>query len=231
VRHGLLHDGAAVAGYAQCSDGAAEVVARPDSVEALLDAIEAPGLLIWSHGRRSRLADPLERRGFDRTRVLLRMQRDPADPVPARPLPDGVTVTTFRVGADEDDWVRVNAAAFAAHPEQGSWSVADLRAREAEPWFDPAGFFLARREARLIAFHWTKVHPDKAGEVYVLGVDPAAQSGGLGAALLTVGLEHLRQRGCPVLMLYVEESNTPALRLYERYGFTTADVDVQWRRS
>jgi mycothiol synthase len=158
------------------------------------------------------------------------MQRDLTEPPPARPLPTGVTVTRFRVGVDEDDWVRVNAAAFATHPEQGAWTAADLRAREQEPWFDPAGFFLARRDGRLVGFHWTKIHPDGAGEVYVLGVDPQAQSGGLGAALLGIGLAHLRERGCPLVLLYVDESNAPAVSLYERHGFTTADADVQWRR-
>jgi mycothiol synthase len=124
----------------------------------------------------------------------------------------------------------VNAAAFALHPEQGRWSAADLRAREREAWFDPAGFFLARRAGRVIGFHWTKIHPDGAGEVYVLGIDPDAQGGGLGAALLTIGLDYLRRRGCPRVLLYVDDSNTAAMGLYQRYGFTSADRDVQWRR-
>jgi mycothiol synthase len=230
IDHLVLADGDAVVGYAQRSGGHAEVVARRGQVDALLDAVDRPGLLVWSHGVRSRLADALERRGYERARVLHRLERPLEEPVAVRPLPDGVTVSTFRIGVDEDDWLRVNAAAFALHPEQGSWTAADLVAREQEPWFDPAGFFLARRGQRVVGFHWTKVHPDGAGEVYVLGIDPGAQGGGLGAALLTVGLEHLRQRGCPRVLLYVDESNTAAMRLYERYGFTSADRDVQWRR-
>ena len=87
-------------------------------------------------------------------------------------------------GADEDAWLAVNAAAFAGHSEQGRWTRADLLAREAEPWFDPAGFLLAERENVLLGFHWTKVHADGMGEVYVLGVDPAAHGLGLGSALL-----------------------------------------------
>ena len=50
---------------------------------------------------------------------------------------------------------------------------ADLDERMAEPWFDPAGFFLAERDGELLGFHWTKVHPDPAlGEVYVVGHRP-----------------------------------------------------------
>jgi len=229
VEHLVISDGGAVTGYAQRSGGHAEVVARRGQVDALLDAVHVPGLLVWSHGARSRLPGALQRRGYERTRVLHRLERPLADPVAVRPLPDGITVSTFRIGEDDDDWVRVNAAAFAHHPEQGRWSAADLAAREREPWFDPAGFFLARRGQRLVGFHWTKIHADGAGEVYVLGIDPEAQGGGLGAALLTVGLHHLRRRGCPRVLLYVDESNVAAMRLYERYGFTSADQDVQWR--
>ena len=47
---------------------------------------------------------------------------------------------------------------------------ADLAARIAEPWFDPAGFFVALRGDTMVGFHWTKHHPGRLGEVYVLGV-------------------------------------------------------------
>jgi mycothiol synthase len=144
-------------------------------------------------------------------------------------VPDDVDVRPFVVGFDEQAWVRVNAAAFAEHAEQGRWTLDDLAAREAESWFDAAGFFLAWRGDELIGFHWTKVHPDGSGEVYVLGVAPAAQGLRLGAALLAVGLRHLADRGCPQVLLYVDESNASAMRLYERFGFHRYDIDAQWR--
>jgi mycothiol synthase len=50
----------------------------------------------------------------------------------------------------------------------------------------------------------------------------------LGAALLVRGLQHLRERGCPSVLLYVDDDNAAAMRLYERYGFVQADTDVQW---
>jgi mycothiol synthase len=198
-------------------------------------------LRFWAHGELPGSTELAAARGYTRTRVLLQMRRplEGVDPDPRPALPDGVTVRPFRPGTDEEPWLTVNARAFAHHPEQGRWSADDLAVREAEPWFDPAGFFLAWREEaagpRLLGFHWTKVHPagetdaHPIGEVYVLGIDPDAQGLGLGRALTDLGLAHLRRAGLSHVLLYVEEENTTAVTLYERTGFTRHAVDVSWR--
>jgi mycothiol synthase len=64
----------------------------------------------------------------------------------------------------------------------------------------------------------------------VLGVDPDEQGTGLGRALTLIGLRYLRDRGMPVVMLYVEESNAAAIGLYESLGFSRAASDVMYRR-
>ena len=123
------------------------------------------------------------------------------------------------MGVDEDAFLAVNAAAFAHHPEQAGMTRADLDARIAEPWFDPAGFFLAWRGDELLGYHWTKVHSEPAGEfgeVYVVGIAPTAQGDGLGR-LLT---------GLAEVILYVESDNAPAVAVYERLGFTHAAADT-----
>jgi mycothiol synthase len=234
VTHFLARDEDRFVGYAQLDGSGLEIAATGAAVDALLDAAgtaAASPVLVWSHGRRSRLVPVLEQRGFERMRELHQLRRPlgadaplPADP----PLAEGVVVRPFVPGADDDDWLAVNAAAFATHSEQGRWTTADLQARIAEPWFDPAGFLLAERDGELLGFHWTKVHPDGAGEVYVLGVAPRAQSLGLGRGLLIRGLRHLFDQGSPYVLLYVDGDNPSAMRLYEREEFTKYDLDVQW---
>lgn len=212
---------------------------------SLLEAVLAESggrLRVWAHGDHpgaSRLAASL---GLTRARSLWRMRRSLSAPLPPVTLPEGVRLRTFEPGRDEEAWLALNATVFAAHPEQGSWTLADLKRREQEPWFDPAGFFLAvrhgspdRRE-RLVGFHWTKVHDETAdgqeriGEVYVVGVAPDERGSGLGRALTLAGLEHLRSLGLAQAMLYVDEENTPAIRLYRSLGFTRWDTDVMYRR-
>jgi mycothiol synthase len=173
------------------------------------------------------------RLGFTPVRELWQMRRSLLDGIPEPELPAGVRLRAFVPGQDDEEFLRVNNAAFDWHPEQGGWDRAQLRLREAEPWFDAAGFLLAVDESdRLLGFHWTKVHtdPEPIGEVYVLGVDPSAQGMRLGAALTLAGLHHLRERGQSRVMLYVEADNAPAVRLYSSLGFTRWQADVSYGR-
>src|SRR5262249_52425349 len=150
----------------------------------------------WAHGDLDAAAALARSAGFERFRALWQMRRSLDKPLAPATFPAGVTVRTFRTGRDEEQWLRLNARAFAKHPEQGGWTMRDIELREREPWFDPEGFFIAERDGAMIGFHWTKVHPAKAtedalGEVYVVGVDPDAHGHGLGKALTLAGLHHL----------------------------------------
>jgi len=241
-RHLLARRDGVLVGYAQLNHDVAELVTHPAHRRQgvggqLLDALEqraGTDLQVWAHGRRPAAVAFAESRGYTAGRVLWQLRRPLDGRIPDAPLPAGITLRAFRPGRDEDAWVAVNARAFAGHREQGAWTVADLRLREAEPWFDPDGFLLAERpDGSLAGFHWTKVHPGPPpiGEVYVLGVDPSARGIRLGPALATAGLRHLRDRGLAAVLLYADEDNPQAVRLYERLGFTKWDVDVQFQLS
>jgi mycothiol synthase len=189
-------------------------------------------LRIWSHGEHPGALRLAERYGLHRPRELWRMGRELAEPeLPETEPPQGVTIRTFEPGRDEAAVVAVNHKAFSWHPEQGQMTESDLRAKEREDWFDPRGFFLAVDERdELLGFHWTKVHPDGTGEVYVVGVDPDKQGGGLGRSLTVAGLRHLRDTGRSRVILYVEADNIAAVTVYQRLGFGKWDTDVQFGR-
>ncbi|HWM35694.1 MAG TPA: mycothiol synthase [Streptomyces sp.] len=249
VRHLLLHQDGELLGYAQLEDTdpveppTGELVVHPlhrgrgygrQLGQALLKE-SGKRLRVWAHGGHPAARHLAQVLGLSLFRELRQMRRPltgastPALPEPV--LPEGVTVRTFRPGDDDAAWLALNAASFAHHPDQGSLTQRDLEDRKAEPWFDPAGFFLAEQEGRLIGFHWTKVHSaEQLGEVYVLGVAPWAQGSGLGKTLTAIGLRHLeRDRGLPTAMLYVDADNFAAVGVYERLGFRTYETDLMYR--
>jgi mycothiol synthase len=192
---------------------------------------EAPAdVTAWSHADHPAASALAERLGFVAVRALWVMEREAA----AVDVPDvqGVTIRGYR-DSDADEVLRVNAAAFAHHPEQGSMDAADLAERMAEPWFDPAGLLVADSGGsahRLLAFHWTKQHDADHGEVYVVAVDPGAQGRGLGKAVTAAGLAHLAALGVRRIILYVESDNTAAIATYSGLGFTHVSTHVQYAR-
>jgi mycothiol synthase len=168
--------------------------------------------------------------GMARQRELLIMERRLDGELPEPVVPAGVQIRTFVPGQDEQEWLRVNAAAFAHHPEQALIDRDDLADRMAEPWFDADGFFVATVNDTMVGFHWTKQHQDQLGEVYVLGVVPAAAGRGLGKALLLTGLRSLQRRGSTRVELYVEAHHRAAIELYLSYGFAAVSRDVMYAR-
>ncbi|WP_448468281.1 mycothiol synthase [Mycolicibacterium sp. XJ870] len=191
------------------------------------------GARIWAHGNLEparALASALD---LVVARELLQMRRPLTDLPPVRDVP-GVRIGTYSGPEDDAEILRVNNAAFSWHPEQGGWTEHDLAERRNEAWFDPDGLFQAFDEqtGALLGFHWTKVHDADLGEVYVVGVDPAAQGRGLGSVLTLAGLHHLAERltasSQPTVLLYVEADNSAAVNTYRKLGFEVFAVDVAY---
>jgi mycothiol synthase len=220
---------------------------------AEVDAVtEDEPLTAWSHGDHPAAVRLAEEFGFTRDRDLWVMRLPDLTDLPPLEVPEGIRVRGYDE-SDAPEVLRVNAAAFAAHPEQGRMDADDLARRMAEHWFDPAGLLVAEEtgsggsggsggaaRGTLLGFHWTKLPGGDAagagrrtGEVYVVGIDPAAQGRGLGRLLTLAGLHHLRERGASDVELYVEGDNHAAHRTYGRLGFlhAAADTHVQYRRS
>ncbi len=142
-------------------------------------------------------------------------------------IPDtdhGFTIETFDPAAHKQTWLDLNNRIFINHPDQGNWAMADLENRMAEPWFDPAGFFLAVDNGRIVGTCWTKIHHDlvnqaPVGELYVVGVDPDYMGHGIGRAVSIAAMNYLFSKGIKDAMLYVDADNEKGLKLYESLGF------------
>ncbi|WNG81297.1 mycothiol synthase [Mycobacterium sp. ITM-2016-00316] len=238
TRHLLARDGDTVLGYLNLAPGMAEAVVHPDArrrgigTELVRTGLAegGPQTRIWAHGDLPAARGLASALGLLPVRELLQMRRALND---LPPVAGTHEIRTYAGRDDDTELLRVNNAAFSWHPEQGGWTEADIDERRAEPWFDPAGLFLAFEGPRLLGFHWTKVHSRDLGEVYVVGVDPDAQGRGLGAELTLLGLHHLAARLGPEadVTLYVEGDNTAAVKTYRRLGFVVYSADVAYAGS
>ncbi|MDO5749905.1 MAG: mycothiol synthase [Rothia sp. (in: high G+C Gram-positive bacteria)] len=215
---------------------------------------------LWVHGSATDTgiispADSLVREySFAPVRTLFKMvlpldsaaRESLAEAADARTLPETLLSRTFEVQnylqADGPAWIEANAAAFAHHPEQGKLVLEDLVQRVESEWFRPEGFFIAEDSSAakpsIAAYVWTKIPVGQsageyspAGEIYVVGIHPNAQGGGLGRTLTLKALAYLalaqdeQGRNLRAIELYVDEDNTPALTLYESLGFGVHTID------
>lgn len=204
----------------------------------------------WSHGDNPAADTLLARSGFHPVRTLLRMH------LALDRLPEAISETagdqTWPAGlhavsydpssaAQREEWVNVNAAAFADHPEQGSVTTDDVQALEREPWFDPEDLILlygqlddsADAPDRLLGYAWVKTVREAdsvESELYVLGVSPDAAGRGLGRRLLGAALHRMSEHQPTKITLYVDGENTRAVELYERSGFEVEARSRQWLR-
>jgi mycothiol synthase len=240
TQHVLVSEDQQLVGYAQLESGiewsVGQLVVSPEHrrrgvgtllLQRLIMESDSP-LRVWAMGDSPAGRALAAAAGMAAQRELLIMERRLDEDLPEPVVPPGVEIRTFVPGQDEQAWLRVNAAAFAHHPEQALIDGEDLADRMAEPWFDPKGFFVATINDTMVGFHWTKQHQDQLGEVYVLGIEPSAAGRGLGKALLLTGLRSLQQRGNTRVELYVEADQPTAIGLYLSYGFATVSRDVMY---
>ena len=194
---------------------------------------------LCAHGDLSAAQKLAQESGFERIRTVIQMRKSLAD---LEPLKHDFAIRTFLPGIDDQEWLALNNQVFKDHPEQGGWSMKDLQTRLAESWFDPAGFFVATENEKLIGFTWTKIHGghshkhedqaeqhdhDPIGEIYITAV--ATSGTGLGKVLTQTALAYLKRNGLTTAMLYVGSDNEVAVNLYKSLGFAQSSQDVMYR--
>jgi mycothiol synthase len=224
-----------------------ELVVHPDhrksglGKELLSKSKEICGskMRLWAHGDLSVAQKLADENGFERIRTVIQMRKSLAD---LSANQHNFMIRTFLPGLDNEEWLALNNKVFENHPEQGAWSLKDLQTRLAESWFDPAGFFVATQDNKLIGFTWTKIHGghshkhdnqteqhdhDPIGEIYITAV--ATSGTGLGKVLTQTALAYLKANGLITAMLYVDSDNEVALNLYKSLGFAQSSQDVMYR--
>lgn len=175
------------------------------------------------------IAAVLETIGFTAERELRQLRRPLPHPDQPQFHPE-VEIERFVEGRDEAVWLEVNNAAFAGHPENGSWTIGIFEDRIRQPWFSPEGFRMAWIGDELGGFCWTKQHNEELGEIYVIAVNPRHRRQGLGRALVLEGMRSLSVRGMSSVMLYVDADNAAGLALYRDLGFRLDHVDRSFVR-
>lgn len=230
-----------IVGYCQVSRGneswAIDLIVHPhyryDSLEiapemmtTALDivATEGGGQVHWWVFEPSRAHKQIaEAVGLQPGRRLLQMRRPlPLEPSVVAEISDFHT-DSFQPGRDEQQWLDLNNAAFARHPEQGGWTMETLRSRMQQEWFDASSFRVHRRNGLMASFCWTKMHHDNSttmGEIYVIAVQPELGGQGLGRKTAIAGLDAAFHNGAEQAMLYVDADNTSAVAMYGSLGFS-----------
>ncbi|MGH3443084.1 MAG: GNAT family N-acetyltransferase [Nitriliruptorales bacterium] len=230
-----------IVGYAGVRGGGDEAVAdlavdrlRPGAAEAsrvlLAALVDHAPVTVWMRDVDQGDVDVAAEAGFAVVRRLFVMGRGVADYAADPDPPGGIWLRSFRPGEDDDAVVGLLARAYEGTPD-AAWEPARFAALQERDWFDAQDLVVASgRDDDVAGIHWTKRRDADTGEVYHLVVDPDCQGLGLGRALLRAGLVHLRRRGRTDVILWVDEANSEAVRLYASEGFVRRWEDVAFSR-
>jgi mycothiol synthase len=182
-----------------------------------------------------RVAELLAGRGYREVRRvwLMRIEFEARPPVPA-PVP-GIEMHNLRPDTDARPVFEAHREAFA-----DTWRAAEETFESfrhyllSGDWFDPSLCFVAWAGPE-VAGYLTAVDASeedpRRGYAQVLGVSPRYRRRGIGEALLRHSFRALAERGKRGCDLHVDaESETGAVRLYERVGMTANPRFATWEK-
>jgi ribosomal protein S18 acetylase RimI-like enzyme len=170
-----------------------------------------------------------ERHGFRPIRYFFRMRRDLRQPIPDRPLPEGLTLITYRpeiseaVRLADDEAFRDHWGHEPISPED--WEKFHVGNSAFRPDLSP----ILLDGDQVAAFSLNRVTPEEnarqgytTGWINSLGTRRAWRQRGLASALLVWSMRAFQAEGLDFATLGVDAENlSGALRLYERLGFET----------
>lgn len=165
----------------------------------------------------------LKAEGFVQARTYWDMVWD-QEALPQWQVPEGFAVRSFRPG-DASLLTEVQNSAF-----EGSWgfcpnTVEQIAYRTSMANTSHQGIVFLHQDEKPAGYCWTCVAPANGrhrGLIGMIGVVPDYRGKGVSRAVLLAGMEYLRSIGVADIALEVDESNTPAIRLYTSVGFEKA---------
>lgn len=175
--------------------------------------------------------------GYAPARLAFRMRRDLSEPIPDRPLPEGLEIRAARPEHFRAIW-EAEREAFADHwgytpwPEQAFQRFVDF------PHYDPALWQIAWDGDQVAGMVLNYIHQEenrsfgrRRGYTEDIAVRRPWRRRGLASALIARSLKALRERGMTEAVLAVDaENRTGALRLYERLGYAAIKQWTIYRR-
>jgi len=177
--------------------------------------------IMWVSEKDAERRHWLEMRGFHPNRDgMLVMHRSINEDLPEVRLPDGFSV---RPVAGEGDLCQRARASFGAFGSSKSFEDYCRRMQQFmhSPVYRPdLDLVTVAPDGRYASFCILWIDPvNREGYFEPVGTHPDFQDQGLGKAVLTAGLQHLRHLGMTQASLCVEEENFKAVHLYEHLGF------------
>ena len=144
--------------------------------------------------------------------------------LPNSALPNGFTVHSFQPG-DAAELTETQNAAFG-----GSWgfcpnTVEQIEYRSTMVNVPQQGILFLHNGERTAGYCWTCLAPvDGAirGVIGMIGVVPEYRGRGISRHILLAGMEFLRSLNVASIGLEVDQTNAPAIRLYNAVGFKKA---------
>jgi len=180
----------------------------------------------------------LERRGFQPVRYFYRMRRDLREPIPEKPLPDGLALRTCTPDLSEPVLAALNEA-FRDHWGFESISEEDWqRFFIARSSFRPDLTFIAMDGDQVAGVSFNTVSPEEnarhginEGWIAELAVRRPWRKRGVATALLCESMRAFKAEGLEYATLGVDTENlSGALRLYERVGFRVVKRFIQFTK-
>jgi mycothiol synthase len=171
------------------------------------------------------------------SRMMFKMRRDLADPIPERPLPTGIEVRPARPEHRRLIW-EAQREAFQDHWGYAPWPEEVYQRFLRFPHYDPALWRIAWDGDQIVGTVLSYINQDenrtyhrRRGYTEDIAVRRPWRRRGLAGALIARSLEALRAEGMDEAALGVDaENRTGALRLYEGLGYTVVQEWTVFRR-